>query len=67
MEVFKKNGFLCQKFWLFYLFKNIIKFNCIFKDDILARWKADSNITYIETRQELSHLLKAEEKIDSKF
>ena len=34
---------------------------------MLARWKADSNITYIETRQQLSELLKVEEKIDSKF
>ena len=34
---------------------------------MLARWKADSNITYIETRQELSELLNSEEKIDSKL
>ena len=38
-----------------------------FKDDILAKWKADSSITYIETKQELAELLKKDEKIKSKF
>ena len=38
-----------------------------FKDDILAKWKEDSSITYIETRQELEELLKKDEKIESKY
>ena len=39
----------------------------LFKDDILAKWKGDSSITYIETRQELEELLKKDEKIKSKY
>ena len=51
------------KFWILLHKNNAI----LFQDDILAKWKADSEITYIETRQELEELLKKEEKIDSKF
>ena len=38
----------------------------LFKDDILAKWKGDSSITYIETRQELEELLKKEDIVIQK-